>query len=67
MAYAYFTVRQGQALWPVQNGGELCVLFCRAFLLIAVTGPGSLAVEHLRHYLPGRPAAGAVPIAHPAD
>lgn len=41
MAYAYFTVHQENALWPIQNGGELSVLFCWSFLLIAVTGPGT--------------------------
>ncbi|MDH6135554.1 putative oxidoreductase [Kitasatospora sp. MAA4] len=50
MAYAYFTVHQEHALWPIQNGGELSVLFCWIFLSIAVTGPGSLALDGL---LPG--------------
>lgn len=40
MAYAYFTVHQPRALFPVQNKGELAVLFCWAFLLLAVFGPG---------------------------
>ena len=44
MAFAYFTVHQEKALWPIQNGGEPSVLFCFAFLVIAVTGPGSLAL-----------------------
>ncbi|MFE9428800.1 DoxX family protein [Kitasatospora sp. NPDC006697] len=50
MAYAYFSVHQEHALWPIQNGGELSVLFCWIFLLIAITGPGSLALDQL---LPG--------------
>jgi putative oxidoreductase len=41
MAYAYFTVHQGHALWPIDNRGELPVLFCWSFLLIAVLGPGA--------------------------
>ncbi|WNI19502.1 DoxX family protein [Streptomyces sp. ITFR-21] len=40
MAYAYFTVHQKHALWPIQNGGEPSVLFCWSFLLLAITGPG---------------------------
>jgi putative oxidoreductase len=40
MAYAYFTVHQKHAVWPIQNGGELSVLFCWSFLLLAITGPG---------------------------
>lgn len=47
MAYAYFTVHQEHALWPIQNSGELSVLFCWTFLAIAVTGPGSLALGPL--------------------
>ncbi|MFC9327608.1 DoxX family protein [Kitasatospora sp. NPDC057015] len=45
MAYAYFSVHQEHALWPLQNGGEASVLFCWTFLLIAATGPGSLALD----------------------
>ncbi|GAB2699171.1 DoxX family protein [Kitasatospora kifunensis] len=47
MAYAYFTVHQEHALWPIQNGGEPSVLFCWTFLTIAVVGPGSLALDSL--------------------
>ncbi|GAA1941238.1 DoxX family protein [Kitasatospora viridis] len=47
MAYAYFTVHQEVSLWPIQNGGELSVLFCWIFLAIAVTGPGSLALDRV--------------------
>ena len=45
MAYAYFTVHQGGALLPVQNGGEKAALFCFAFLLIAFLGNGAWSVE----------------------
>lgn len=45
MAYAYFTVHQVDALFPVQNGGEKAALFCFAFLLIAFLGNGAWAVE----------------------
>ena len=48
MAYAYFTVHQQHALVPpIQNGGEAAVLFCWSFLLIAILGPGSLALDAL--------------------
>ena len=47
MAYAYFTVHQQHALLPIQNGGEAAVLFCWSFLLIAILGPGSLALDAL--------------------
>ncbi|MGE7433417.1 DoxX family protein [Kitasatospora sp. NPDC001175] len=62
MAYAYFSVHQEHALWPIENGGEPAALFCWAFLAIAVTGPGSLAVDHLRPHPAGRPAGAAVPV-----
>jgi putative oxidoreductase len=64
MAYAYFTVHQERALWPIQNGGELPVLFCWIFLAIAVTGPGSLALGALLRRTAQTPAAPkAVPTA----
>jgi len=47
MAYAYFTVHQEHALFPIQNGGELSVLFCWSFLLLVVTGPGALSIDSL--------------------
>ncbi|MFG2794387.1 DoxX family protein [Streptomyces sp. NPDC048419] len=47
MAYAYFSVHQAKALFPVNNGGEPAVQFCWAFLLIACLGPGACAVETL--------------------
>jgi putative oxidoreductase len=48
MAYAYFTVHQPHALFPLQNGGEPAAMFCWSFLLIAALGPGSLAVDRYR-------------------
>ncbi|QKW23540.1 DoxX family membrane protein [Kitasatospora sp. NA04385] len=47
MAYAYFSVHQEHALWPIQNGGEPAAMFCWAFLLIAAAGPGGLALGGL--------------------
>ncbi|MFC5285516.1 DoxX family protein [Actinokineospora guangxiensis] len=45
MAYAYFVAHQPQDLSPLTNGGELSALFCWAFLLIAVVGPGRYALD----------------------
>ncbi|NYV74783.1 DoxX family protein [Streptomyces sp. UH6] len=45
MAYAYFSVHQSNGLFPIVNGGELSVMFCWTFLLIAFLGPGAYAVE----------------------
>ena len=47
MAYAYFSVHQGHALWPIQNGGEPAVMFCWGFLALALIGPGPLSVDAL--------------------
>jgi putative oxidoreductase len=52
MAYAYFTVHQPHAVFPLQNGGEPAAMFCWSFLLIAALGPGRPALDRLR-----RPAA----------
>jgi putative oxidoreductase len=43
MAYAYFTEHQGKALHPIQNGGELAVMYLLAFLVIAFAGAGAFA------------------------
>lgn len=48
MAYAYFTVHQPVALFPIPNGGEPAALFSWIFLLIAVLGPGAFALDALR-------------------
>ncbi|HTO54085.1 MAG TPA: DoxX family protein [Myxococcota bacterium] len=45
MAVAYFTVHQKQGLLPIENHGELAVLFCFAFLYLATNGGGPLSLE----------------------
>ncbi|NJQ03589.1 DoxX family protein [Streptomyces zingiberis] len=47
MAYAYFVQHQATALFPMENGGEAAAMFCWAFLLIAVMGPGRWALDAL--------------------
>ncbi|MFB6816588.1 DoxX family protein [Streptomyces sp. NPDC056347] len=47
MAYAYFTVHQPEALFPLQNGGEPSAVFCWTFLLLVFTGSGALALDGL--------------------
>jgi putative oxidoreductase len=47
MAVAYFMVHAPRALFPIQNGGELAVLYCFAFLYIASRGSGTLSVDSL--------------------
>jgi putative oxidoreductase len=40
MAVAYFMAHQPNGLLPIQNQGELAVLYCFSFLYIAAQGPG---------------------------
>ncbi|MFD6949615.1 hypothetical protein A6A08_07300 [Nocardiopsis sp. TSRI0078] len=47
MAYAYFVVHQPEGLLPLDNGGEPAAMYCWAFLLIAVLGPGTWALDTL--------------------
>ena len=45
MAYAYFVVHQPMGLLPLENMGEQAALYCWIFLLLAVVGPGSFALD----------------------
>ena len=47
MAVAYFMAHAPNALFPIQNRGELAVLYCFAFLYIASRGAGTLSVDSL--------------------
>lgn len=46
MAVAYFKVHAPQGFWPVQNQGELAVLYCFVFLFIAAYGGGIYSLDH---------------------
>jgi putative oxidoreductase len=48
MAVAYFTQHAPRGFWPIQNGGELPVLFCFLWLFLCVAGPGPISVDALR-------------------
>jgi putative oxidoreductase len=45
MAYAYFQVHAPRGTFPIQNGGELAVLYCFLFLYFAARGNGALSVQ----------------------
>lgn len=45
MAVAYFQAHAPRGVWPVQNGGELAVLYCFLFLYIAARGNGIWSVQ----------------------
>lgn len=45
MITAYYLAHMHRALWPIQNGGELALLYCVAFLFIATRGGGAFSVD----------------------
>lgn len=44
MAVAYFQFHQPDGLLPIQNKGEMAVLYCFVFLLIATKGNGIASI-----------------------
>jgi putative oxidoreductase len=48
MAAAYFIGHQGNALFPIENRGELAALYCFVFLYIAMRGSGIWSVDASR-------------------
>src|ERR1700755_2400310 len=47
LAVAYFMAHAPGGFWPLQNKGELAVLYCFIFLFFAVAGGGAWAVDRL--------------------
>lgn len=47
MAVAYFMAHAPRDFWPIQNGGELAVLYCFLFLYIAARGPGKWCLDRV--------------------
>jgi putative oxidoreductase len=45
MAAAYFMAHLPQGFWPIQNEGELAVLYCFVFLYIASRGSGIWSID----------------------
>jgi len=48
MAVAYFMVHMPMNFLPIQNGGELAVLYCFTFLWLAAAGAGPLSIDAMR-------------------
>ncbi len=48
MAFAYWLGHGTHALLPIQNHGELAVLFCFVFLYVAARGPGAWSLDVAR-------------------
>jgi putative oxidoreductase len=47
MAVAYFKAHAPHGLWPIENKGELAVLYCFVFLYFVAAGPGALSLDRL--------------------
>lgn len=47
MAFAYFIAHGLNAFLPIQNGGELAVIYCFLFLYIAARGSGLISLDAL--------------------
>jgi putative oxidoreductase len=48
MAWAYFQSHAPRGFWPIQNGGELAVLYCFIFLYLSAVGSGKLSLDGIR-------------------
>ena len=49
MAAAYFMAHAPRGFWPIENDGELAVLYCFVFLYIAARGTGRLGLSSSRN------------------
>jgi len=47
MAVAYFRTHFPRGFFPIQNGGELAVVYCFVFLYLFVAGGGPLSLDRL--------------------
>ena len=48
MAVAYFIAHAPRGFWPIENGGELAVMYCFVFLYLSVAGGGSWSIDAMR-------------------
>ena len=48
MAWAYFQQHAKAGFFPIQNGGELAVLYCFIFLYLFAAGSGKLSIDSIR-------------------
>lgn len=50
MAVAYFLAHAGKSFYPIQNQGELAILYCFVFLYLAVAGGGAFSITRERDF-----------------
>lgn len=48
MAAAYFMGHFPKGFWPVENHGDLAIVYCWFFLFLAAHGPGPWSLDWLR-------------------
>ena len=48
MAVAYFMAHMPNSFFPIQNGGELAIMFCFVFLYLSAAGAGPYSVDASR-------------------
>ena len=48
MAFASFLGHQPRSLFPIQNGGNLAILYCFVFFYIFFAGPGPWSLDAKR-------------------
>ena len=48
MAWAFFQNHFPRGFFPIQNGGELAVLYCFIFLYLSASGSGKLSIDSIR-------------------
>ena len=49
MAVAYFMAHAPQGFYPINNRGELAIMFCFVFLYLAAAGAGPWSIDATRH------------------
>lgn len=54
MAVAYFIVHARLSFFPIENGGELAILFCFTLLFISCAGAGAFSLDERRVGSPDR-------------
>jgi len=45
MAFAYFMGHSSRSFYPIQNGGNLAVLYCFVFFYLVFSGPGPWSLD----------------------
>jgi putative oxidoreductase len=59
MAVAYFMAHAPRGFWPIQNQGELAVVYCFLFLFVCAYGPRRYSLDALLRKPPPAPDVSA--------